>query len=80
MGAGFAGLSAAFDLRKLGHDVVLLRQAISPAVWPLVKEPHWDWTVERYYHHWFQSDAHLLGGLMEELGLSDQVIYPNLSA
>ena len=23
VGAGFAGLSAAFDLRKLGHDVVL---------------------------------------------------------
>lgn len=80
VGAGFAGLSAAFDLRKLGHDVVLFEASDIPGgLASGFKEPHWDWTVERYYHHWFQSDAHLLG-LMEELGLSDQVITQNQSA
>ena len=76
IGAGFAGLSAAFDLRKLGHDVVLFEASDIPGgLASGFKEPHWDWSVERYYHHWFQTDSHLLG-LMEELGLSDQVIYP----
>ncbi len=76
VGAGFAGLSAAFDLRKLGHDVVLFEASDIPGgLASGFKEPHWDWSVERFYHHWFQSDAHLLG-LIGELGLSDQVIYP----
>jgi protoporphyrinogen oxidase len=35
------------------------------------KEPHWDWSVERFYHHWFQSDQYILG-LIDELGWSDQ--------
>jgi protoporphyrinogen oxidase len=31
--------------------------------------------VEKYYHHWFASDRHMLG-LIEELGWSDKVIFP----
>jgi protoporphyrinogen oxidase len=31
--------------------------------------------VEKFYHHWFQSDSHMLG-LIRELGLSDKVIFP----
>jgi protoporphyrinogen oxidase len=39
------------------------------------KEQGWDWSVEKFYHHWFASDKHMLG-LVEELGWSDKVIYP----
>jgi protoporphyrinogen oxidase len=39
------------------------------------KAPHWDWTLEKFYHHWFQSDKSILG-LIDELGWSDQVIFP----
>jgi protoporphyrinogen oxidase len=39
------------------------------------KEPHWEWSVEKFYHHWFASDAHMLG-LMDELGLRDKVLFP----
>ena len=39
------------------------------------KAAHWDWTLEKYYHHWFQSDKHMLG-LIEELGWTDQVLFP----
>jgi protoporphyrinogen oxidase len=39
------------------------------------KEPGWDWSVEKFYHHWFQTDQHILG-LIEELGWSDRVIFP----
>ncbi len=76
IGAGFAGLSAAFDLRKLGHDVTVFEASDVPGgLASGFKEPYWDWSVERFYHHWFQSDSHLLG-LIEELGWSDQVMFP----
>ncbi len=76
VGAGIGGLSAAFDLAKAGNKVVIFEA--SDHVGGLAagfKEPHWDWTVERFYHHWFHSDEHMLG-LIDELGWSDQVIFP----
>lgn len=76
IGAGIAGLSAAYDLVKAGHSVTVYEAA--PQVGGLAagfKAPHWDWTLEKFYHHWFQSDAHMLG-LIEELGWSDQVLFP----
>lgn len=76
IGAGFAGLSAALDLIKAGHEVVVFEASGNPGgLASGFKEDHWDWSVERFYHHWFQSDAHLLG-LIEELGWSDQVLFP----
>ena len=76
LGAGIAGLSAAYDLARLGHKVTIYEAA--DTVGGLAggfKEPGWDWTVERYYHHWFASDRHILG-LISELGWSDQVLFP----
>ena len=76
VGAGMAGLAAAYDLNKAGHQVVVYEAA--PGVGGLAagfKAPHWDWTLERFYHHWFASDKHMLG-LIEELGWSDQVLFP----
>jgi protoporphyrinogen oxidase len=39
------------------------------------KEPHWEWSVEKFYHHWFASDRHMLK-LIGELGWEDRVIFP----
>ena len=63
IGAGYAGLSAAYDLAKAGHKVTiyeLANQAGGLAAG--FKEPHWDWSVEKYYHHWFASDKHSIYG------------------
>ena len=71
-----AGLAAAYDLNKAGHQVVVYEAA--PGVGGLAagfKAAHWEWTLERFYHHWFASDKHMLG-LIEELGWSDQVLFP----
>lgn len=76
IGAGPAGLAAAYDLSRSGHTVTVYEGA--PAVGGLAagfKAPHWEWTLEKYYHHWFASDAAILG-LIEELGWSDQVLFP----
>ncbi|MBV6397294.1 MAG: hypothetical protein HFACDABA_02904 [Anaerolineales bacterium] len=76
IGAGYGGMAAAFDLRHAGHDVTIFESA--DYVGGLAggfKEPHWDWSVEKFYHHWFQSDASMLG-LMRELGFDDKVLFP----
>lgn len=76
IGAGFAGLSAAWDLAKAGQKVTILEASAEPGgLASGFKEPHWDWSVERFYHHWFQTDSNLLG-LIDELGWSDEVVFP----
>jgi len=76
IGAGYAGMSAAYDLRKAGHDVTIIEAAnYVGGLAGGFKEPHWDWSVEKFYHHWFQSDSSMLG-LIEELGWSDKVLFP----
>ena len=76
IGAGFGGMAAAYDLRKAGHEVIIYESAgYVGGLASGFKEPHWDWTVEKFYHHWFQSDSSMLG-LIEELGLKDKVIFP----
>ena len=76
LGAGYSGMAAAWDLKKAGHNVVIYEAA--DHVGGLAsgfKEPHWDWSVEKFYHHWFQSDDAMLG-LIRELGLEERVIFP----
>jgi protoporphyrinogen oxidase len=73
VGAGPAGLAAAYDLQRAGCGVTIFEAA--PEVGGLAagfKAPHWDWTLEKYYHHWFASDRHMLG-FIQELGWSDLV-------
>lgn len=73
IGAGAAGLSAAFDLLKQGHAVTVLEASDKPGGLAAgFKQPNWDWTVEKFYHHWFASDADMLA-LAAEMGVSDKV-------
>jgi protoporphyrinogen oxidase len=76
LGAGYAGMSAAWDLKKAGHDVTIFESAdYAGGLASGFKEPHWKWSVEKFYHHWFQSDSEMLG-IIRELGLEDKVIFP----
>ena len=76
IGAGYAGMAAAYDLVRSGHQVTIFEADRQPGgLASGFKEPHWDWSVEYFYHHWFASDAHMLG-LIEELSLSHKVIFP----
>jgi len=76
VGAGIGGMAAAYDLARAGHAVTIFEN--SDYVGGLAsgfKEPHWDWYVEKFYHHWFATDREILG-LIGELGWSDKVIFP----
>ena len=76
IGAGFSGLSAAYDLTRKGYQVIVYDGDIKPGgLASGFKEPEWEWAVEKFYHHWFASDNHMLG-LIDELGWRDKVIFP----
>ncbi|MBI5351881.1 MAG: NAD(P)/FAD-dependent oxidoreductase [Chloroflexi bacterium] len=76
IGAGYSGMVAAYDLKKAGYDVTIFESAeYVGGLASGFKEPHWDWSVEKFYHHWFQSDSEMLG-LIRELGLEDKVRFP----
>ena len=75
IGAGATGLAAAYDLTKAGHDVQIFEAG--DRVGGLAagfKAEHWDWTLEKFYHHWFHSDSEMLG-LIDEVGARDKVLF-----
>ena len=76
VGAGIGGMAAAYDLARSGRRVAIFEAAdYVGGLASGFKEAHWDWSVEKYYHHWFASDHHILG-LIDELGFSEEVLFP----
>jgi len=76
IGAGVTGLAAAHDLALSGHGVTLYEAAGEPGgLASGFRDPKWDWPLERFYHHWFQSDNDVLG-LINEIGASNKVFFP----
>lgn len=76
IGAGAAGLAAAWDLVKVGHEVTVFEsESTVGGLAAGFKDDHWEWSLEKFYHHWFETDKTILV-LAEELGLRDKVLFP----
>lgn len=74
IGAGFGGMSAALDLVKAGNEVTLFEGSDHPGgLASGFKKPEWEWSLEKFYHHWFTSDKEMFK-LFEELGVSSKVV------
>jgi protoporphyrinogen oxidase len=69
IGAGYAGLSAAFDLCKAGCKVTIYEKDSDIGGLAGTFEMSPGIRVEKFYHHWFTNDVDVLG-LIDELGLS----------
>jgi protoporphyrinogen oxidase len=73
VGAGFTGLAAAFEVARTGRKVTVLEK--EPAVGGLASGfqvgPH---TLERFYHHWFTNDVHVMG-LIRDIGQESNVVF-----
>ncbi|MGE5721099.1 MAG: NAD(P)/FAD-dependent oxidoreductase, partial [Sphingomonadales bacterium] len=67
------GLSAAYELASRGEKVVLVEK--EPAVGGLASGfKVGAFTLERFYHHWFTNDVHVME-LIREIGCADQVVF-----
>jgi protoporphyrinogen oxidase len=58
IGGGFTGLSAAYELSKLGHAVKVYEK--NPQLGGLAsgyKQKDWSWPLEYSYHHFFANDS-----------------------
>jgi protoporphyrinogen oxidase len=79
IGAGITGLSAAYELVKQGHTVEVFERGAIPGglgTYLPVGGNH----IERYYHHFFQSDK-LIQRYATELGIADKLkFYPAKNA
>lgn len=73
IGGGIAGLSAAYRLAQLGHDVILWERSTTlggqAAAFPVASS-----ALEYFYHHLFTSDTEIID-LMQEIGIGDELIW-----
>lgn len=73
VGAGIGGMSAAHDLANAGYEVTIFESAgYVGGLAAGFKEPHWNSSVENFYHHWFLSDKDMFD-FQRELGLYQNV-------
>jgi protoporphyrinogen oxidase len=76
IGAGAAGMAAAWDLARAGHDVELFEAEKSVGGLAAgFRDDGWEWSLEKFYHHWFESDKDMFA-LLEEMGTRDKVLFP----
>lgn len=74
IGAGFAGLSAAYDVARAGHAVTVLDALPVPGGLAAgFKDERWEWSLEHFYHHLFTSDEAIIG-LARETGFADRLL------
>lgn len=72
IGAGFVGLTAALRLAQKGNNVTLIEK--EDRVGGLAsgfRNPGWEWSIEKAYHHWFTNDDFALH-------LAKEINYPVL--
>jgi protoporphyrinogen oxidase len=72
IGGGFAGMTAAYELGKLGHKTVIFERMTELGGLASTFQVEPGVPLERGYHHWFTSDTHVVAQ-MQELGLGDRV-------
>ncbi|MDP3196651.1 NAD(P)/FAD-dependent oxidoreductase [Tabrizicola sp.] len=74
VGAGFTGLSAAYDLAKAGRKVIVFDSDGEPGGlaggFPIGSST----LLEKFYHHWFVSDRHIMD-LIADLGLQNNILH-----
>ena len=72
VGGGFCGLAAAYELGRRGVRATVLER--DTEIGGLAGSfPAGGTRLEKFYHHWFTNDVHVMN-LIAELGQSDQVL------
>lgn len=76
VGAGYTGLTAAKDLLAAGHKVTICEAAPAPGglASGFRGSDRWEWPLERFYHHLFETDSDLRA-LIGDIGQSDKLFF-----
>jgi protoporphyrinogen oxidase len=73
IGAGFTGLAAAYQLTRMGIDVTVLEADADVGGLAGGFDVNGE-RLEKFYHHWFVNDSHIME-LVGELGVAHDVIH-----
>jgi len=61
IGAGFTGLTAAYELGKCGHTVTVYEaEPVAGGLSSGFRVDRWEWTLDRFYRHIFGGDAAII--------------------
>ncbi len=75
VGAGVAGLTAAYQIARAGHEVLVYEAASLPGgLASGFRDPAWRWPLERFYHHIFQTD-HAILDLVRDIGFQGKLFF-----
>jgi protoporphyrinogen oxidase len=75
LGAGVAGLAAAYDLARAGFSVVVYEAApVAGGLASGFRDARWQWPLERFYHHLFETDADIRT-LVDEIGFGENLFF-----
>jgi protoporphyrinogen oxidase len=73
VGGGMTGMAAAYDFIQAGAQVEIFESGTHMGgLAGGFSMPHWQWSVEQYYHHWFSSDSSMFE-LIDKLKLSQHL-------
>ena len=76
VGAGLAGMSAGYDLLKAGHQVTIYEaNSYAGGLAAGFRDAGWDWHLEHFYHHIFETDSDMLA-LLDDIGIRDKLFFP----
>ncbi|MBI2611899.1 FAD-dependent oxidoreductase, partial [Candidatus Gottesmanbacteria bacterium] len=77
IGAGFTGLTTAYELSKKGIPVTIFEKESSPGGLAVgFNLPDSLWTIEKHYHHIFTNDTFIIN-LAKEIGMEKDIIFPH---
>lgn len=74
VGAGFTGLTAAYELAKSGIKVLVIEADEAPGGLAGTFEFSDGIRLEKFYHHWFNNDKYV-PELVRELGMEKEILY-----